>query len=119
MFLKLHKKIQIFLNGVDPAMNFDELKGYFDIIDDDKKTFALDTLREYIFFCDQVAKLKELPLIRVDKNNPAKQIITPAGKLIKEYSQIIDAKRGTLLRILYRVDNLAADELLAKLADFE
>jgi uncharacterized Fe-S cluster-containing protein len=44
---------------------------------------------------------------------------TPAGKLIKEYSQILDSKRGTLLRILYRVENSAADELLAKLSEFE
>jgi hypothetical protein len=39
--------------------------------------------------------------------------------LIKEYSQVLDAKRGTLLRILYRVESSAADELLSKLAEFE
>jgi len=96
-----------------------ELKQFFDIVDDDKKAFALDTIDEYIFFQNKIAELKQLPLIRVDKNNPAKQQITPAGKLIKEYSQIIDAKRGTLLRILYRVESSAADELAARLAEFE
>lgn len=96
-----------------------ELKAYFDIIDEDKRAFALDTLDEYLYFQKQIAKLRQLPLIRVDKNNPEKQVVTPAGKLIKEYSQVMDAKRGTLLRILYRVENSAADELLAKLSEFE
>lgn len=96
-----------------------ELTAYFDILDDDKKAFALDTLEEYLFFKGKIDELKKLPLIRVDKKNPEKQVVTPAGKLIKDYSQVIDAKRGTLLRILYRVENSAADELLAKLSEFE
>lgn len=100
-------------------MEYQELERYFDIVDEDKRAFALDTLEEYIFFKNKIAELKQLPLIRIDKNNPEKQMITPAGKLIKEYSQIMDAKRGTLLRILYRVENSAADELLQKLAEFE
>lgn len=97
----------------------DILKGYFENIDDDKRAFAFDTIDEYLFFKDKIAELKKLPLIRVDRNNPEKQIVTPAGKLIKEYSQVMDAKRGTLLRILYRVESSAADELLSKLAEFE
>jgi hypothetical protein len=96
-----------------------ELKSLFDIVDEDKRAFALDTLDEYIFFKNEIKTLRELPLIRFDRKNPEKQIVTPAGKLIKEYSQVIDAKRATLLRILYRVESTAADELLAKLAEFE
>lgn len=100
-------------------MDFDTLARYFDAVDEDKRTFALDTLREYLFFKNKIAELKELPLIRVSASNPAKQQLTPAGKLIKEYSQVLDAKRGTLLRILYRIENSAADELLEKLKEFE
>lgn len=96
-----------------------ELKAFFDNIDEDKRAFTLDTLDEYLYFQKQIAKLRQLPLIRVDKKNPEKQVVTPAGKLIKEYSQVMDAKRGTLLRILYKVENSAADELLAKLSEFE
>lgn len=96
-----------------------ELKSYFDIVDEDKRAFALDTVDEYIYFQNQLEMLRALPLIRIDKNKPEKQVITPAGKLIKEYSQVIDAKRSTLLRILYRVENSAADELAARLAEFE
>ena len=100
-------------------MNRETLIKYFDAVDEDKRAFALDTIDEYIFFKNKIDELKRLPLIRISKTNPEKQQITPAGKMIKEYSQIMDAKRGTLLRILYRVENSAADELLAKLSEFE
>lgn len=97
----------------------EELRSYFELVDEDKRQFAYDTIDEYIYFRDQIEKLKELPLIQVSKKNPEMQKLTPAAKLIKEYSQVMDAKRGTLLRILYRVENSAADDLLAKLAEFE
>ena len=95
------------------------LRGYFANVDDDKRSFAYDTIDEYLFFLDRMAELKALPLIRVHKNNHARQEITPAAKLIREYSQAVDAKRKTLLMILYRVESSAADDLLAKLAEFE
>ena len=95
------------------------LVAFFDSVDEDKRTFAIDTIDEYIFFKAKIDELKQLPLIRVSKNDPAKQELTPAAKLIKEYSQIMDAKRATLLRILYKVESTAADELLAKLSEFE
>lgn len=97
----------------------EELRGYFELVDEDKRTFAFDTIDEYIFFRDKIEELKKLPLIQVSKKNPEMQRLTPAAKLIKEYSQVMDAKRGTLLRILYRIENSAADELLAKLSEFE
>ncbi len=97
----------------------EQLKSYFELIDEDKRTFAYDTIDEYIFFLERIEELKKLPYIQVSKKNPEMQRLTPAAKLIKEYSQIIDAKRGTLLRIINSVENSAADELLAKLAEFE
>ena len=97
----------------------EQLKSYFNNVDEDKKQFALDTIDEYIFFLDRIAELKKLPFIRVDKKNPERQQLTPAAKLIREYSQAVDAKRKTLLMILYRVESSAADDLLAKLAEFE
>ena len=96
-----------------------QLYSYFENIDDDKKQFALDTIDEYLLFIDRMRELRALPYIRVSKSNPERQELTPAAKLIKEYSQAIDAKRKTLLMILYRVENSAADELLAKLKEFE
>lgn len=100
-------------------MEREELTAIFDAVDEDKRTFALDTLDEYIYFKGELDKLRKLPKIRVSEKNPEKQLVTPAGKLIKDYSQILDAKRATLLRILYRVESSAADELLSKLAEFE
>lgn len=97
----------------------EELKSYFELIDDDKRQFANDTIDEYVYFKDQIEELKKLPLIQVSKKNPELQKQTPAGKMIKEYSQVVDAKRSTLLRIINSVENSAADELLAKLSEFE
>lgn len=96
----------------------EELRNFFEQVDDDKKQFAFDTIDEYVFFQEQIEKLKKMPQIEVSEKNPARQRLTPAAKLIKEYSQVIDAKRGTLLRILYRVESSAADELMQKLADY-
>ena len=97
----------------------EELQAFFANVDEDKRQFALDTIDEYLFFVGRIAELKNLPYIRVDKNNPERQELTPAAKLIREYSQAVDAKRKTLLMILYRVENSAADDLLAKLKEFE
>ena len=97
----------------------EELRAFFEIVDDDKKQFAYDTIDEYIFFASKIDDLKQYPLIQVSKKNPAMQRQTAAGKMIKEYSQVVDAKRGTLLRILSGIENSAADELLAKLSEFE
>jgi hypothetical protein len=97
----------------------EQLKAFFDNVDEDKRQFALDTVDEYLFFIDRIAELRKLPFIRVDKKNPERQMLTPAAKLIREYSQAVDAKRKTLLMILYRVENTAADELLNVLKQFE
>ena len=97
----------------------DELKAFFKNVDEDKRQFAFDTIDEYVFFSERIAELKKLPYIRVHPKNRERQELTPAAKLIREYSQAIDAKRKTLLMILYRLENSAADELLSKLAEFE
>jgi hypothetical protein len=97
----------------------EQLRAFFANVDEDKRQFAYDTIDEYLFFTERIAELRQLPYIRVHKSNPEKQELTPAAKLIREYSQAVDAKRKTLLMILYRVENSAADELLAKLAEFE
>lgn len=96
----------------------DELRSYFELVDEDKRQFAFDTIDEYVFFREKIEELKKYPLIQVSKKNPEMQRPTTAGKMIKEYSQVVDAKRGTLLRILNSVENSAADELLAKLSEF-
>ena len=96
-----------------------QLRGFFANVDEDKRSLAFDTIDEYLFFLDRIAELKELPFIRISKKDPARQELTPAAKLVREYSQAVDAKRKTLLMILYRVESTAADDLLQRLAEFE
>lgn len=97
----------------------EDLYSFFENIDEPKKRLAYDTIEEYCFFAEQIAELRKLPLIRVAKSNAELQQLTPAAKLIKDYSNVMDAKRGTLLRILNQQENAAADELLARLSEFE
>lgn len=97
----------------------EQIKAFFENIDEDKKQFAFDAIDEYLFFLDRIAELRKLPYIRVSNKDPARQELTPAAKLIREYSQAVDAKRKTLLMILYRVENSAADELQNLLKGFE
>lgn len=97
----------------------EDLQKYLDNVDEDKRQFAYDTLDEYLFFLDRLKDVEKLPLIRIDKDNPAKQKVTPAARLVREYSQTVDIKRRTLLSILYKIESSAADELLEKLKEFE
>lgn len=97
----------------------EDLYSFFENIDEPKKRLAFDTIDEYYFFAEQIAELRKLPLIRVAKSNAELQQLTPAAKLIKDYSNVMDAKRTTLLRIINQQENSAADELMNKLAEFE
>ena len=97
----------------------EQLRGYFANVDEDKRSIAFDTIDEYLFFIDRIEELRKLPFIRVHPKDPARQELTPAAKLIREYSQAVDSKRKTLLTILYRVESSAADELLQRLSEFE
>ena len=97
----------------------EQLRSYFKNVDEDKRDLAYDTIDEYLFFIDRIAELRDLPFIRVHPKDKARQELTPAAKLIREYSQAVDSKRKTLLMILYRVESSAADDLLQRLAEFE
>lgn len=100
-------------------MTADELKELFKDIDKGQREIAFEIIEEMVMFRDRIKHLEKLPFIRVNKNNPEKQQMTPAAKMIKEYSQAVDNKRKTLLMILYRNTTSDADELLKKLAEFE
>ena len=112
---KIEKRTVFFLDKKGLLKMIDELSE----IPSNKKIIAKDTVEEYIYFKEQIAKFSKLPLIRIDEKNTERQKVTPAGKLIKDYSQVVDAKRTTLLRILSNDGSTAEDELLAKLSEFE
>ena len=53
-----------------------------------------------VFLEKQLSVLKKLPLIRIHSKDPARQQVTPAGRLYKEYSARytdIIAKLGSML----------------------
>jgi hypothetical protein len=96
-----------------------QLRTFFANVDEDKRVLAYDTIEEYLLFLERIEELRLLPFIKIHPTNRERQEVTPAAKLIREYSQAIDAKRKTLLTILYRVESSAADDLLARLSEFE
>ena len=62
----------------------DELIKY---VGDDLNDLVIDLVDEMVFLETKLKELKELPFIRVNKNNPELQKATPASKLYKEYLQ--------------------------------
>ena len=62
----------------------DELLKY---VGDDLNDLVIDLVDEMVFLEIKLKELKELPFIRVNKNNPELQKATPASKLYKEYLQ--------------------------------
>lgn len=95
-----------------------KIKKYFDDLDEPIKTLAYRTVDEYVYFISEIERLKPLPKILVSKSDKTIQKTTPAAKLIKEYSQVVDAKRATLLRMLKKDDTSAADELNKMLKEY-
>lgn len=97
----------------------EKLRNLFANVGEAERNFACDAIDEYLFFESKLKELQTMQLIQIGKRDPAQQRVTPAGKLIKDYSQVVDAKRSTLLRILYRTESSAADEFMARLSEFE
>lgn len=62
----------------------DELIKY---VGEDLNDLVVDLVDEMVFLEIKLKELKELPFIRVNKNNPELQKATPASKLYKEYLQ--------------------------------
>lgn len=61
---------------------FDELK---EAVDGNPSLIPL--IKEAVYLENQLENLRELPKIRVNPKDPAKQKATPAAKLYKEYLQ--------------------------------
>ena len=96
-----------------------ELRNAFEKMSEPQKRLAFDTIDEYIMFLEKYDKIRSYPIIRVSQKNPSIQKTTSAGKLIKEISQVIDSKRGTLLRLAAREGDKSEEELFAIMREFE
>ena len=95
-----------------------EILELFSGVPKEQRSFVEDTIDEYVFFGSESEKLRQLPLIRVDKRDPEHQQITAAGRQIKDYSNIIDAKRKTLLKILGKYAPSEADKLREMMKEY-
>ncbi len=96
-----------------------EFLAYFSRVPEDQRQIVENTIDDYLFFASQIEDLKKMPLIRVEKRDPARQQVTAAGKLIKDYSNILDSKSKILLKILEKNGKSEAEELMDRLKDFE
>lgn len=96
-----------------------ELKAIFEKVDADKAAVVSPLLPQVVFIEERLEALRAVPHIRIHPKDPARQEITAAGKQYKELMQSYNNTIKVLLMVLYRTENSAADELLAKLKEFE
>lgn len=96
-----------------------ELKAIFEKVDADKAAVVMPLLPQVVFMEQRLEELRHVPHIRIHPKNPARQEITAAGKQYKELMQSYNNTVKVLLMVLYRTESNAADELLAKLKEFE
>ena len=97
----------------------DEILKCFSQVPADQMTLIEEAVDEYLYFKSELNRLQKLPLIKTDKKNPERQMITPAGKQIPKISNIVDAKRAVLLRIISKNSASEYDELLEEFKKFE
>lgn len=75
--------------------NKKRLKELNDFVGEDKVIFLQPLINEIIFMEEQAEKLKKLPFIKINKNNPLMQKRTDASKLylslIAQYTQDLKA----------------------------
>ena len=91
----------------------------FEGIDESKRELIQPLLDDVVYLENQIAKLRELPKIRIHPNNPERQEVTPAGKLYKEYMQSYLNAIKTLQTMLYREGETGESELIKALKEFE
>lgn len=91
----------------------------FEGIDESKRELIRPLLDDVIYLEDQIARLRELPKIRIHPKNPERQEVTPAGKMYKEYMQSYLNAIKTLQTMLYREGETGESELIKALKEFE
>ena len=65
----------------------EELQDIFANVDPDKAAVISPLLPQVVFLEEQLEKLQKLPHIRIHPKNPARQMVTAAGKQYKETMQ--------------------------------
>ena len=89
-------------------------------IDEDKRSALNPLIPEIVFMETRLQELRKLPHIRIHPKDNSRQEITAAGKQYKETMQAYLNAVKLLLTALYRNSSgSAADDLIAKLKEFE
>jgi hypothetical protein len=97
----------------------EKLQKIFENVDEDKREVIEPLLYDVIFIEKRLAELRKLPMIRVHKNNPARQETTPAGKQYKEYMQSYLNALKVLQTTLYRAGETVESPLMKALKEFD
>ena len=94
---------------------YDEI---FRDVDENEKQLVNALIDEAVFLEEQMARLKELPFIKIHPKNPTLQKTTPAAKQYKECTQSYMNAIRILMNTLRKVETTAQDELLRRLEEF-
>lgn len=98
---------------------YKELKTICESLDDNSKNVVDPLLQDIAFMENKLRVLRELPHIRVHPKYPERQEVTPAGKQYKETLQSYINAIKVVMSALNKIESSAADELLAKLEEFQ
>lgn len=96
----------------------EELEQIFKDCPEGQKILIGQLLDEVVFLEERMAELKKFPFVAVHPKNPQIQKSTAAAKQYKECSQSYMNAIRILNGILVTTEPSAADELMAKLAEF-
>lgn len=89
---------------------FEELKSYISVLSDDIQSILTPVLREIVY---------EEELLQKFRDNPRTKTNAAMNKAYRQTKQSYQADIKTLLWQLRQNETSAADDLLAKLAEFE
>lgn len=86
---------------------------------EDKRTAVESLIDDLLFLEGQLRYLRTLPLIRVSRQNPEKQEVTPAGRLYKDYLGSYTNAVKVILTTSFRAGDEGESPLAKALAEFE
>lgn len=96
-----------------------ELLDIIERVDADKKAVLTPLIADIVYMEGRLRELRKLPFIRIHPKDLARQQVTPAAKQYKETMQAYLNAVKVVLTALYRNEGDGADELMAKLQEFE
>ena len=81
------------------------------IVPNESKDLVIEVIDEVIFLENKLSKLKTLPFIEINPQNPMKQRNTPAAKLYKEFLQQYINCIKVIENVVYRDKRLEGDDI--------